>query len=105
MLLIFPGQQQQPVTEVCLGCICEAISGCNQTLTCGGDVCGLFRITWAYWADAGKPTVDGESPDGQTAYGNCANQPACAARTVQGYMARFGQVSKIGAMRTVSGVK
>lgn len=85
--------QQQPVTEICLGCICEAISGCNQTLTCGGDVCGLFRITWAYWADAGKPTVGGESSDAQTAYGNCANQPACAARTVQGYMARFGQVN------------
>lgn len=35
-----------PVTQTCLGCICEAISGCNRTTTCAGDVCGLFRITW-----------------------------------------------------------
>lgn len=94
LLLYESPPDQQPVTEVCLGCICEAISGCNQTATCAGDVCGLFRITWAYWADAGKPTVNGESPDSQSAYGNCANQPACAARCVQGYMARFGQVER-----------
>lgn len=35
-----------PVTDVCLGCICEASSGCDRSLKCGGDVCGLFRITW-----------------------------------------------------------
>lgn len=52
-----------PVTDVCLGCICEASSGCNRTLQCNGEVCGLFRITWAYWSDAGKPTQSGETPD------------------------------------------
>lgn len=35
-----------PVTDVCLGCICEASSGCDRSLKCTGDVCGLFRITW-----------------------------------------------------------
>lgn len=40
-----------------------ASSGCNRTLQCDGQVCGLFRITWAYWSDAGKPTQDGETPD------------------------------------------
>lgn len=52
-----------PVTEVCLGCICQAISGCKQGLQCEGETCGLFRITWGYWADAGKPTINGLSPD------------------------------------------
>lgn len=35
-----------PVTDVCLGCICEASSGCDRNLQCNGDTCGLFRITW-----------------------------------------------------------
>ncbi|XP_037032108.1 lysozyme 1-like [Bradysia coprophila] len=85
------GTKTPDVTEVCLGCICEASSGCNRTLSCNGDVCGLFRITWAYWADSGKPTQPGESPDAVNAYSNCVNEPFCAARSVQGYMAKFGQ--------------
>lgn len=64
------GGQESPVTQTCLGCICEAISGCNRTTTCAGDVCGLFRITWAYWADAGKPTVAGEAPSAETGTNN-----------------------------------
>ncbi|XP_013140998.1 PREDICTED: lysozyme 2-like [Papilio polytes] len=81
----------QPVTEVCLGCLCQAVSGCKQGLQCDGDACGLFRITWAYWADAGKPTIDGSSPEAPGAYPTCTNDPGCAARTVQLYMNRFAQ--------------
>ncbi|KAI5637581.1 destabilase domain-containing protein [Phthorimaea operculella] len=61
----------QPVTEVCLGCLCQAVSGCKQGLQCEGDVCGLFHITWPYWADAGKPTLPGkapDSPDGESSF-------------------------------------
>lgn len=83
-----------PVTQQCLGCICEAISGCNTTNVCTGDVCGPFRITWAYWSDAGKPTVGGESPDSPTAYAHCAGDTYCAALCVQGYMSKFQQVRK-----------
>ncbi|ENN71209.1 lysozyme [Dendroctonus ponderosae] len=80
-----------PVTQQCLGCICEAISGCNTTNICSGDVCGPFRITWAYWADAGKPTVAGESPESATAYAHCAGDTYCSALCVQGYMSKFQQ--------------
>ncbi|XP_050308861.1 lysozyme-like [Anthonomus grandis grandis] len=80
-----------PVTQQCLGCICEAISGCNTTAVCSGDVCGPFRITWAYWSDSGKPTVRGESPESATAYANCAGDTYCAALSVQGYMSKFQQ--------------
>jgi len=83
--------EAKPVTDVCLGCICEAISGCNNTLQCNGDVCGLFRITWAYWSDAGKPTVGNEPASSDTAYSNCVIEPYCAANAVQGYMKKFGQ--------------
>ncbi|XP_063829397.1 lysozyme-like [Ostrinia nubilalis] len=80
----------QPVTEVCLGCICQAVSGC-QSSGCQGDHCGLFHITWPYWADGGKPTINNLPADHPDAFSSCANDPYCAARTVQNYMARFGQ--------------
>lgn len=54
------------VTDVCLGCICEASSGCDRSLQCSGDTCGLFRITWAYWSDGGKPTNNNEATDSST---------------------------------------
>lgn len=64
-LIVFTVQNNTtlPVTDVCLGCICEAASECDRSLKCTGDVCGLFRITWAYWSDSGKPTQQGEAPD------------------------------------------
>ncbi|CAH0400784.1 unnamed protein product [Chilo suppressalis] len=80
-----------PVTEVCLGCICQAVSGCKQGTQCEGDHCGLFHITWPYWADAGKPTINGLSPEDPQAYPSCTNDPYCAALAVQGYMAKYGQ--------------
>lgn len=92
-LLGIESQSNLPVTQQCLGCICEAISGCNTTNSCSGDVCGPFRITWAYWADAGKPTVGNESPEAAQAYAHCAGDTYCAALAVQGYMNKFQQVS------------
>ncbi|XP_047108761.1 lysozyme-like [Schistocerca piceifrons] len=85
------GNPQAPVSDLCLGCICEAVSGCNRTLGCNGDVCGLFRITWAYWADAGKPVIAQDDPNSDGAYVRCVTEPFCAARVVQGYMSKFGQ--------------
>jgi len=73
--MIFKPETDKPVTDVCLGCICEAISGCNQTRYCGGGVCGLFRITWAYWADGGKLTLGNESP--QSEDGECPIHYLC----------------------------
>lgn len=75
-----PPQQQQlePVSEVCLGCICEAISSCDRNLKCEGDVCGMFRITWAYWADSGKPVLPGDNPnDGQGKVCVCVGYVRC----------------------------
>ncbi|XP_063709554.1 invertebrate-type lysozyme 3-like [Culicoides brevitarsis] len=85
-----PQAGNAPVTEACLGCICEAMSECKLGTQCEGGVCGLFRLTWSYWADAGKPTLAGELPTSETAYANCANDPLCAATAVQGYMSKYG---------------
>ncbi|XP_063244216.1 uncharacterized protein LOC134543241 [Bacillus rossius redtenbacheri] len=85
------GQQPVVVDDLCLGCICEAVSNCNRTVTCTGDVCGLFRITWAYWADSGKPVLANDHPDSPDAYVRCVTDPFCAATAVRGYMAKFAK--------------
>lgn len=85
-------QKSGGVNTPCLGCLCEAISNCNRTLGCAGDICGLFHLTWGFWADGGKPTRANESPEDQKAFANCANDAFCAAQAVQGYMAKFEQV-------------
>lgn len=82
-----------PVQQKCLGCLCEASSLCDTTTKCTGDVCGPFRLTWAYWADAGKPTLNNESKESTTAYSNCASDVYCSALAVQGYMQKFQQVT------------
>jgi hypothetical protein len=41
------------------------VSNCNRSLGCSGDVCGLFRITWPYWSDAGKPVIPQDHPDNE----------------------------------------
>lgn len=90
---MYIGSQEAPGMSVkCLGCLCEAASNCNRTLQCSGDVCGLFRITWAYWADAGKPIQPNDDPEAPNAFRNCVTEPVCAARAVQGYMNKFQQV-------------
>ncbi|XKL66452.1 hypothetical protein PGB90_009872 [Kerria lacca] len=86
-----PVVKVQPNTNWCLGCICEAISNCNRTLKCDGDVCGLFRITWPYWADSGKPTVNNEDKNSTTAYANCSNNEVCAGTAVSNYLKKFSQ--------------
>ncbi|XP_012261020.2 lysozyme-like [Athalia rosae] len=93
MLFAFAYDQQAQIQldRTCLGCICEASSGCNQSLACDGDVCGPFRITWGYWSDGGKPTLNDEPNSDPGAYARCVNEPFCAARAVQGYMNKFGQ--------------
>jgi hypothetical protein len=56
------GIQKMPVTDACLRCICEGVGQCRPDTKCEGDVCGMFGITWAYWADSGKPVVSGSKP-------------------------------------------
>ncbi|KAJ8684302.1 hypothetical protein QAD02_020094 [Eretmocerus hayati] len=80
---------QETVPKACIGCICEAASGCNTTTRCSGDICGPFHITWSYWADAGKPTVVGDNSE--QAFANCANDIDCASRIVQGYMTKYAK--------------
>ena len=52
----------------CLGCLCEASTGCNATVACntpyaGAYFCGPFVISWAYWSDAGKPVLQNDDPE------------------------------------------
>lgn len=46
--------------------MCEASSGCNQTLECleQNEVkyCGVFLLSDVYWQDAGAPVLLGDDP-------------------------------------------
>ncbi|KAM8712275.1 hypothetical protein ACLKA7_012747 [Drosophila subpalustris] len=82
---------KKPITESCLGCMCEALSGCNATAICVNGACGIFRLTWDQWVDSGRLTLPGDSPLSENSFTNCANDPYCAADTLQSYMVKYGQ--------------
>ncbi|KAH8308727.1 hypothetical protein KR059_001084 [Drosophila kikkawai] len=84
-------ETQQPITETCLVCMCQALSGCNDTAVCVNGACGIFRITWDQWVDSGRFTIEGDSPLTDSSFTNCANDPICAANTLQSYMVKYGQ--------------
>uniref|UniRef100_A0A8D9FJS0 lysozyme n=1 Tax=Cacopsylla melanoneura TaxID=428564 RepID=A0A8D9FJS0_9HEMI len=83
--------QSQPIDQICLGCICHGMSLCNQTIGCNGDTCGAFKITWAYWSDAGKPTINGIDPNSAEAYSRCTSDAVCAGKAVEKYMTKYSQ--------------
>ncbi|TDG49108.1 hypothetical protein AWZ03_004408 [Drosophila navojoa] len=84
-------EQKRPITETCLVCMCEALSGCNATAVCVNGACGIFRLTWDQWVDSGRLTVGGEPPQSENSFTNCANDPYCSADTLQNYMVKYGQ--------------
>jgi len=60
------GQQQlldNSISQECMGCICEAASKCDVNAGCTNGMCGLFKITFPYWVDAGKPIILGDDPN------------------------------------------
>lgn len=55
---------------------------------------GPYKISWGFWADGGKPTVNGESQTSETAYANCVKSEKCSTEAVKGYMRNFEQVMR-----------
>ncbi|CAH1108295.1 unnamed protein product [Psylliodes chrysocephalus] len=53
------------------------------------DACGPYHITKAYWTDAGKPTLNNQSPNEKTAFYNCVKDLGCATLTLDRYMQNF----------------
>lgn len=64
---------QGPVDDYCLNCICQ--QGC--------------AITYDFWIDAGKPTVNGDLPTSVNAFNNCYEDYYCSSRAIQNYMYRY----------------
>lgn len=76
----------------CLPCICEAASGCDETLGCDDrGFCGPFLLSKRYWTLAGKPLLRGDSADRPGAPSDCLRDPFCAAEAVRGYLDKFAQ--------------
>ncbi|KAG7158299.1 Lysozyme 1-like [Homarus americanus] len=78
--------------ENCLGCLCQASTGCQNIGGCPRGYCGPFLISRAYWIDAGKPVFSNHAhnPDAPGAFESCAADLACAADIVRAYMAKYG---------------
>jgi len=51
--IIDPCPAGEAVSEPCLACLCEAISGCDLKFRCVDNICGPFHITHGYWVDGG----------------------------------------------------
>lgn len=79
-------------TENCITCICEASSGCNETIGCiEGHYCGMFLIGEEYWRDAEAPVLDGDDPSDPKAFERCAQDPYCTSKAVNRYIQKFAQ--------------
>ncbi|XP_075211031.1 invertebrate-type lysozyme 3-like [Lycorma delicatula] len=76
--------------EICLQCICEAVSYCNVTNICDEDgSCGPFRITKPFWIDAGKPILRLDDAERPEAFTRCAFDLTCAGKAVFEYMKKY----------------
>uniref|UniRef100_A0A336LSV4 lysozyme n=1 Tax=Culicoides sonorensis TaxID=179676 RepID=A0A336LSV4_CULSO len=95
VILIFPVKSKEnhgPVSDLCLACMCEAMTECNHEIGCEGIHCGIFKISKGHWTDANMPTVDGEESTSDILdFENCANDVHCAVKAVQGYMTRLAK--------------
>ncbi|CAH0393387.1 unnamed protein product [Bemisia tabaci] len=93
LLLQLVGGQVPGWTEKCITCICDASSGCNETIGCLQDnnvkYCGMFLISHPYWKDAGEPVLDFDNPTRPGAFETCTLDSYCASRTVNQYVTRF----------------
>ncbi|XP_069684589.1 lysozyme-like [Periplaneta americana] len=91
VLLLLLGLAHAEVSELCMGCLCEANTRCDRSFQCEGGDCGLFRISQPYWEDAGRPLIKDDDAFSDGAFKRCVLDPFCAARAVQGYMKRFSK--------------
>jgi len=89
------GQGSTLPSANCLGCICQASTGCNQTMTCVSThtyLCGPFLISWNFWADAGKLVKDPtDDPNVKGVFEKCVNDIFCAGDTVAAYLQKYYQ--------------
>lgn len=52
--------------EHCQRCLCEAATGCNATIGCDNNQCGMYKLTRTFWEEAGSPTIVGDDPERRT---------------------------------------
>ncbi|KAG7158301.1 lysozyme-like isoform X1 [Homarus americanus] len=94
VIMVCSQAAENVVSSNCMGCLCEASTRCNASAGCttpypGGYFCGAFLLSWAFWADAGKPVIKNDDPEKKGAFENCAFDLPCAAKAVRQYMKKF----------------
>lgn len=84
----------ESITEDCLRCICNTVSGCTLKKRCKNDrtECGPFRISKSFWEKAGKSTTHSLiDPMFPGAFQSCATNLECATKTVKNFMRQYAQ--------------
>ncbi|XP_050716982.1 lysozyme 2-like isoform X6 [Eriocheir sinensis] len=96
ILAVLSADAVAEVDRNCLGCLCEASTGCNFTTQCqetyyGAYFCGPYHISWAYWDEAGRPVLPRDNPANLGAFEHCATDRYCSEKIVKQYMNKFGK--------------
>ncbi|XP_067124132.1 invertebrate-type lysozyme 6-like [Centruroides vittatus] len=91
-IVISTAVDELKVEQICLDCICQAISDCNMKLGCTVDnditYCGPYYISKIYWIEAGQPGFVYENDD--ESYRKCTQNKTCADQTIRSYMHSYG---------------
>ncbi|XP_064487328.1 invertebrate-type lysozyme 2-like [Ornithodoros turicata] len=81
-------QNVDDITRQCLDCICYASTKCDLKTAChnagpNAYFCGPYQISYAYWADAGKPGNFDH-------FEKCLKDVRCSETAVVNYMNKWG---------------
>ncbi|CAG9564885.1 unnamed protein product [Danaus chrysippus] len=78
-------------TYGCFRCLCHVYTYCTISSECSDEYCGPFNISKSYWIEAGNITLQGDDPDRNDAWKDCANNYFCAQDIMKGYLQKFSK--------------
>nr|AMS37097.1 lysozyme I2 [Ruditapes philippinarum] len=89
------GVIENPVSLMCLNCMCKVATtsctdvGCNHDRE--GIACGYYQIHYGYYIDCYKPVPDSgcRGLSEQECWMKCSRDKPCAERCIQSYMLRY----------------
>uniref|UniRef100_T1JAY4 lysozyme n=1 Tax=Strigamia maritima TaxID=126957 RepID=T1JAY4_STRMM len=90
--------EEEPVSRLCLDCIFQVVTGCDQSRCSSLTVNDPYQISLAYWIDAGRPWSKQRNSNGKVyditdfiGFHSCARNKSCAEQAIQNYMKKFGR--------------
>ncbi|XP_045192018.2 lysozyme-like [Mercenaria mercenaria] len=89
------GVIDNPVSPMCLSCICKVATTACVDVGCsvdrGGYACGYYQIRYEYYIDCYKPEPDSgcQGLTEEQCWMKCSRDKNCAERCIQAYMLRY----------------